>query len=375
MSALAQSHWPVAVLGGGIAGCAAVLRLAQFGIEVAWIAPETPFEDKPGESLAAAALPVLEELGLAALLADPAHRQSQVSFTSWGSDVLLERHAAAQPGGLGHVIDRARFEAGLIAETVSHAGITRLHDHVLAVNRQTKGWTLSTTSGATISAERIIDATGRKSQLGREHSRQKRLDRLVAAYTFLTQAETDIDPTPATIIEAVPGGWWYATLLADRRLALNFYSDPDLLPRRIGQRQDLWQALVADTRYVCQWVESAGYALCGPPGLASAGTVWLEHAAGADWMAVGDAAISFDPLSAHGMTTALWTGVEAAKAVARAVGGDEKALDDYARRLRLGVDHYLADRRAIYARERRFTHHPFWHRRLHDAEPADPTAT
>lgn len=375
MSALPRSHWPVAVIGGGIAGCAAVLGLAQSGIEITWIAPEAVFEDKPGESLAAAALPLLEALGQAALLADPAHRQSQVSFTSWGSDALLERHAAAQPGGLGHVIDRARFEAGLIAETLAQAGIARFHDNVLSVHRQAKGWTISTASGAAISADRIIDATGRKSLLGRQHSKQKRLDRLVAAYAFLTQAETDIDPTPATIIEAVPGGWWYATLLADRRLALNFYSDPDLLPRRIGQRQDLWQVLVTDTRYIAQWVESAGYALTGPPGLASAGTVWLEHAAGADWLAVGDAAISFDPLSAHGMTTALWTGVEAAKAVARAVGGENEALDDYARRLRLGVDHYCGDRRAIYARERRFTHHPFWQRRLHGAEPADPTAT
>lgn len=375
MSALPQSHWPVAVLGGGIAGCAAVLRLAQFGIEVAWIAPQTVFEDKPGESLAAAALPLLEELGLAPLIVDPAHRPSQASFTSWGSDALLERHAAGQPGGLGHVIDRARFEANLIAETTRHITINRLHDSVLCVDRHATGWSVVATSGTTISADLIIDATGRKSLLGRKESRQRRLDRLVAAYAFLSQAETDIDPTPATIIEAVPSGWWYATLLADRRLALNFYSDPDLLPRRIGQRPDLWQAFIADTRYIRQWVESAGYALSGPPGLASAGTVWLEHAAGADWLAVGDAAISFDPLSAHGMTTALWTSIEAGKAAARALGGDDTALEDYARRLRLGVDHYFGERRAIYARELRFALHPFWQRRLLRADPAVPTAT
>ncbi|ODT50547.1 glycine oxidase maturase GoxB [Devosia sp. 63-57] len=375
MSAPPRSHWPVAVIGGGIAGCAAALTLAQQGIAVAWIAPETVFEDKPGESLAAAALPLLDELGLGALLADPAHRQSQASYTSWGSDALLERHAAAQPGGLGHVIDRPRFEASLIAETAALADITRLRDTVLTVQRQPGAWTLSTASGATLSADLVIDATGRKSLLGRAQARQKRVDRLVAAYAFLSQVETDIDPTPATIIEAVSGGWWYATLLADRRLALNFYSDPDLLPRRIGQRPDLWQALVADTRYISQWVESAGYALSGPPGLASAGTVWLEQAAGSDWLAVGDAAISFDPLSAHGMTTALWTGVEAAKAAAKAIGGDHDALADYATRLRLGVEHYLGERRSIYARERRFTSHPFWQRRLHDADLADRTAT
>jgi 2-polyprenyl-6-methoxyphenol hydroxylase-like FAD-dependent oxidoreductase len=358
--------WPVAVIGGGIAGCAACLGLARRGVEAVWIGPDVTLGSKPGESLAAASLPVLENLGVDQLLADPAHRKAWVNFSAWGSDALLERHAAAQPGGTAYVISRGHFETALIHETRLKPGIHRLDAALAAFEHDETGWTLTSDTGAVVRARLVIDATGRRATICRTQTRQRRLDRLVAAYAFLHQVELDIDPTPATVIEAVSDGWWYATLLADRRLTINFYSDPDLMPRKIGQRADVWRQMVGQTRHIGRWIESAGYELAGPPDLASAGTVWLDQAAGPGWLATGDAAISFDPLSAHGMTTALWTGDEAAAAAARTLEGDEAALDDYAARLRYGVEQYIRERRTIYARERRFAHHPFWQRRQND---------
>lgn len=362
MSPVAYAQ-PVAVVGGGIAGCAACLGLARRGVEMVWIAPSSPIADKPGESLAPAALAVLENLGIDDLLAHPAHRKSMVSFTAWGSDTLLERHAAGQFGGMGHVINRGHFETALVERVRQTAGIVRVDGSLATFSRGDAGWTLKTDSSQVINASMLIDATGRLAMIGRTQTSQRRIDRLVAAYAFLKQTDLDIDPTPATLIEAVEGGWWYATLLANRQLALNFYSDPDLMPRRTSTRLDLWQQMVGKTRSIARWIESAGYEISEPPRLASAGTAWLENAAGADWLAVGDAAVSFDPLSAHGMTTALWTGNEAAKAAALALSGDGAALDSYAARLRLGVEQYDSERREIYAREMRFTHHPFWQRR------------
>lgn len=353
----------ITVIGSGIAGCAACLGLTRRGLDVIWIAPDTRLENKPGESLAAASLPVLENLGLDHLLLDPEHRKALLSFTAWGSDMLLERHGAAQPGGMGYVIDRRHFEAALVHETRRKSGVHWIDGSLAAFARGKAGWVLTTSDGEMREVSLLVDATGRRAMVGRTQARQRRLDRLVAAYAFLHQSGSDIDPTPATLIEAVEDGWWYATLLADRRLALNFYTDPDLLPRKIGQRQDLWKTMVEATRYVRRWVESADYQLSGPPHLASAGTVWLEETAGPDWLAIGDAAISFDPLSSHGMTTALWTGEQAADAVARTLDGDGTALDQYSARLRSGVEDYVAGRRNIYARETRFARHPFWQRR------------
>lgn len=362
----------VAVVGGGLAGCAACLALTRRGLPVTWIVAERPAE-KPGERLAAAALPLLAELEADHLLAAPAHRQATVSFTSWGSAALVERHAAAQPGGGGLVLDRGKFEADLF--DLARGDTVRLVEASLAgFERAGAGWTLSTDAGHAIPARFLIDATGRRAAIGRRNSAVRRADRLMAACTVLRQRDPGIDPTPATLIEAVDDGWWYATLLADRRLVVQFYSDPDLMKRGLRSDPAVWRQLANRTTYISQWIESAGYALADPPRLATAGTAWLEDAAGPGWLAVGDAAAAFDPLSAHGMTTALWTGIHGAAAAAASLDDDPSALEAYAARLRTGVEHFSRERAAVYARETRFHDRPFWRRRRASGPSDHPQA-
>lgn len=362
----------VTVVGGGIAGCAACLSLSRRDVPVTWIVAERPAQ-RPGESLAAAALPLLADLAADHLLAAPAHRQATVSFTSWGSAALVERHASAQPGGLGLVLDRGRFEADLFELTRGRT--VRLVEASLAdVRRTGTGWTLSTDGGHEIPSRFLIDATGRRAAIGRRNGGVRRVDRLVAACAVLRQRDAGIDPTPATLIEAVDDGWWYATLLADRRLVVQFYSDPDLMPRGLRSAPALWRELADRTTYISRWIESAGYALTEPPRLATAGTAWLDAASGPGWLAVGDAAAAFDPLSAHGMTTALWTGIHGAAAAAAALDGDPSAAESYAARLRTGVEHFSRERAAVYAREARFHDRPFWRRRRASGPSYHPPA-
>ena len=102
-------------------------------------------------------------------------------------------------------------------------------------------------------------------------------------------------------------------------------------------------------------------------GAQRAGTTWLDRAAGAvdgaPWMAVGDAAAAFDPLSSHGMTTALWAGERSASVLPAALDGDPSQLDAYAAAVADGVTRFLKQRKAIYGMERRFAQAPFWQRR------------
>ena len=353
----------VLVAGGGMAGMAAAMTLAERGQPVQWLAPPSSLGDKPGESLAAAAEPLLDALGLGDLLSDPHHRRVEVTFSSWGSDALLERHRMARPGGLGHVVGRIRLEAAMAEALGKMPAVQRIEGAFASVRPEGQGWRVTTEAGEAIDAVFLIDATGRNAAIGREFASLERADRLVAACAFLERSDPDVEPTPATIFEAVGEGWWYATLLADGRLAVNYYTDPDLLPRGLGQDLAAWRRLVEGSRYIAQWVETGGFDLSTAPRLASAGTTWLSSPTGKGWVAVGDAAAAFDPLSAHGMTTALWTGIEAGKAVADALEGSPAGLEAYRRNVESGLDRYRKDRRAMYRRETRFTGRKFWHRR------------
>lgn len=372
-------HASVMVVGGGVAGAAACIALARAGLRAHWLVREASRtharhdtderrDDPVGESLSPAAMPVLEALGLGAIPDAPRHRSSNATFSAWGSDALMERNAFVHLEGPGRVIDRRFFEEQLrgAADAVATRVAGGLAD--MRPREEGGGWALTLDSGEGFIADFLIDATGRAAAIGRRLSAFKRIDQLVAATAFLQQRDHNVEPTRATLIEAVAQGWWYATLLPDERLALAFFSDPDLLPQNLSRDLATWRGLLADSHYVGRWVDDAGFALETPPRLVSAGTARLErpcsgHDDGAGWAAIGDAAAAFDPLSSHGLTTALWTGSRAGAAAAAWLSGDRAPLAAYGRAVDAGFAGFLRQREAIYARERRFADQPFWQRR------------
>ncbi len=363
-----------AVVGGGIAGAAACLRLAALGRRVLWIAPPLEEGDRPGEQLAPAARALLARLGAAGLLEAPGHRPANRQLSAWGSAQLAERDAIVHLEGPGTVLDRPAFERDLAALARAAEGVERVEAALAGAERGPEGWRLSLAGGEALPpVPFVIDASGRAAVVAAPLSQRFRADRLAALVAFLPQdPESEVAPTRATLIEAVADGWWYASLLADGRLALNYYSDPDLLPREASRDPAVLQGLLAGTASVGRWIDEAGFHLAGPPRLASAGTTWLAPVAGpeaaggregAGWAAVGDAAAAFDPLSSHGMTTALWSGIQAAEAADAWLAGDAEPLARYAAAVAEGVVDFLKARSRIYGMERRFAGRTFWQRR------------
>jgi flavin-dependent dehydrogenase len=84
----------------------------------------------------------------------------------------------------------------------------------------------------------------------------------------------------------------------------------------------------------------------------------------AQWLAAGDAALAFDPLSSQGLYNALYSGMKAGQAIVAALAGDDSALARYAGRLEQIRAHYLARRRAVYESEGRWADAEFWRQRL-----------
>lgn len=358
----------VAVVGGGIAGAAACLQLGQAGIQALWLVPpSTDGRERFGESLAPAARPILSKLGLGDLLCSEKHRSSNSLFSSWGSEALVERHASVSLEGPGLVVDRDAFEQDLEAAALETGSIRAIPTALRNLRMEGDSWCLELADGTTQTARVAIDATGRSAVVGRRLARRIHHDQLVAAVAIVTQRPTTILPTPTTLIEAMPDGWLYAALLPDRRLSLAYFSDPDLLPRGLSRDVTTWQHLLAGSIHVSRWIEDADFEIERPPRLTPAGVACLDRCAserfGGGWLAVGDAAASFDPLSSHGMTTALWTGVRGAKAAQAWLSGDHTEVQEYAQEVSRGVDRFLTDRTGVYGRESRFAKRPFWQRR------------
>lgn len=89
----------------------------------------------------------------------------------------------------------------------------------------------------------------------------------------------------------------------------------------------------------------------------------LDPPADDGWLAVGDAASAYDPISSQGIHKALTDGIAAAGAIASWLAGDPRGVADY----RVGVGErfieYLEMRNYFYETERRWSDGPFWRRR------------
>jgi len=363
------------VVGGGIAGATATIALEQSGISVLWIRPEWQCDShKAGESLAPAANPILSSLGLSFILENNHHRHANATFSAWGQEALVERNSAVHLEGPGNIIDRVKFEEDLFRIANESSAIV-IEDELQSIAEEEGLWQLTSKSGTVATARFIIDASGRSQVVGRhckkaggERALSETDDHLVAAYAFIRQKEnTNVIATPATIIESVENGWWYASLLPSGYLTVNFYSDPDIMPKRITTDLSCWLQLIQHTHQIAHWIEDAEFIVDSPPKLASAATRWLTPAAGinqeAGWAAIGDAAVAFDPLSAHGMTTALWAAVRAPDFVKAYLAGDNQPLKNYSDSVEEGRQHYIEQRSNMYSQEKRFQDYEFWARR------------
>lgn len=375
-----RTIYDVAVIGGGIAGAAAVISLSRKNKKTLWIhsKPERS-GPKVGESLAPAANPILADLGISDLTLAKTHRSANTSFSAWGQSGLVERNSVIHLEGAGRILDRQKFESDLVERALAFAAKVVVQE--LKTLEQDNGvWLLGTQSERAESARFFIDASGRAQAAVRALAPDSRpqtsnADHLVAACAFLKQKpEAQVIATPATLVESAENGWWYASLLPDGMLSLSYYSDPDLMPKGLPRDLSKWRTLIDDTHYISRWIDDAEFSVDEAPSLSSAATRWLSQAAGvvgtAGWGAIGDAAIAFDPISAHGMTTALWGAARAAEFVDAHLAADTSALEHYTKTIARGREEYLAQRKNMYQQEQRFQHSKFWQRRQCDEASA-----
>lgn len=94
--------------------------------------------------------------------------------------------------------------------------------------------------------------------------------------------------------------------------------------------------------------------------LVAADTSRLDRMAGEGWLAAGDAAISFDPLAAQGILTAMYSGLLAGQAIGARLRQNGDAIGAYCARLDAVGHAFRQERRRYYQPERRWAGHRYW---------------
>jgi flavin-dependent dehydrogenase len=188
---------------------------------------------------------------------------------------------------------------------------------VEAVRRRGGGWEVECRAGDTshsTSCQFLVLAIGRAGRAIRLAPR-RRIDNLSLVAGTTTSSEPASD---SLVVEATADGWWYSAPLVDGRMFAGWMTDLSLVGH--GRYADAASQSLIDAPVHRQRL--------GLPRLSTVipSAAWaLSPSAGPGWIAIGDAALSRDPISGDGLTAALHSASEGADVVIRALNGDASA--------------------------------------------------
>jgi flavin-dependent dehydrogenase len=293
----------------------------------------------------------------------PAHGGRSV----WGGSEPAERDSLRDLDGPGWHLDRSRFDDWLRAVAVQRGAALLTPAHQAAITRAGDSWGFDLIMDGRTTQVRtrlLVDATGRSAAVARGFgSRRTSLDRLVCGWLHGTDRTGR--QAGLTHIEAEPDGWWYTAPLPGNRRVVAFHTDADLPSATVAASgPDAMLHRVSSRAFFASVLADSGFSPNGEGGFCAAHGSVLAPPVGDSWLAVGDAALGFDPLSSQGLFNALYTGLAAAWAVDRHLSGDTIALRQYQSTLAAIHDAYRTHLHAWYGLERRWTRRPFWQRRL-----------
>ncbi|VWC67579.1 tryptophan halogenase [Burkholderia lata] len=409
---MTQGHG-IAIVGAGPAGCAAAIALARAGVgpvrlidtaghdggsgERARPAAGGPRPPRFGESLPPDIRLVFAALGLQHAFDTQAFDPCCGSASSWGDDALGYNDFLFNPHGFGWHVERRRFDA-LLRDCAIRAGAHWTTGRVEQCSATDDGVRLQVAlpGGATerVDAAFVVDASGHAACIARAMGAE-RLDgdRLVCV-SACVPVGADSGLGQRSLLEAVEYGWWYVARFSPGEAIVVVATDAQMLRRHALHLPASWHARLRDTRHVAAALGDGVREIPGALTVRQARSTRLSRSAGRRWLAIGDAASSFDPLSSQGVIKAMLDGLAAAREIAghpafvahaatredRSSGGapvaggergDDAIADRHEQRIGERFADYTRMRDDFYARERRWANAPFWRRRRHrDTTPA-----
>jgi flavin-dependent dehydrogenase len=364
------SRHAVAIVGGGPAGCATAIALASRGVQdVVVIDMQREPGWRIGEAIPPAGRQVLSRLGVWEDFLDQGHLVSAGSCASWAKPDLGYNDFLLDMQGKGWHLDRGAFDTMLSAAVSGRGGMLIRGLRLREAERHNDGVYCLSFEGedgarTRVTAGFLVDATGiAAGAVRRLGVARNEIDCLAVVSAIFDLADADAIPSQ-TLLEACEYGWWYAAKLPKNRMIAALAVEP-------GQHRSFgeigaWMAALRQTRHAARWLERGHGALADGRKLtlALAPSAILSRVVGERWLAVGDAACAYDPLSAQGIVKALCDGEAAADAIAGVLAGaGEAPLLAYQDGVFARFRDYLRLRRQLYRLERRWPQAPFWQNR------------
>lgn len=297
------------MIGGGPAGSAAALRLAQVGHRVVLVnrPVQSRLPMRRGESLPPSVLPLLASLGLHARIENAGFLRTRGALVHWhDSAPPMAQSQAAEPGLQA---DRERFDA-LLLDGARAVGVQVIPATAEAPIRVDSHWHVPLRGGGVVRCAVVIDARGRRAH--RHSIESPRTVALCANWAGALPAD------PRTRVQATASSWCWALPLSDGSITAAAFVDA----RRCAglhpaERMQLYRRLIAASPLLADLLAGREHAAVTACDATSGATA--DAAPEPGLLRIGEAAFTIDPLSSQGVAAAMRSAVQAAACVRTAL--------------------------------------------------------
>lgn len=371
-----QNKAEIVIIGGGVAGCTAAIALSGH-YNVVLIDKLAAPVTRIGECLPPAARRIFRRLGILEEwertgVGQVSAIKSMGIQSYWGSDRVQIADHLRNPDGFGWHLDRQAFEVYLRQKALQRGVQAYWPAKLHSAHYDQERWQISIADDHTpdavthIEAKFVIDATGRQAHFARKAGVERVAhDKLISCWAVLPDEEHN----KLSTISACANGWWYSSQLPGNRRVLAFQTDADLVDRAVLKTTAGFLELAQRHPQISRLLERSNGTI-DYKGTVAANSSRQQQFAGPQWVALGDAAMSFDPLSSQGMYNAMAGALQLTDLIQQTgllVNDDLQNLNvfntTYTQQMTSIWQQYLHHKNLFYGQERRWVGEEFWRRR------------
>lgn len=308
-----------------------------------------------GETLPPSALPLLQSLGLLSLFEAHALKKTTGYHSAWGSNGVTDHNFYFhRPFQHGLKLNKESLLTALEEQQQEYICEGRLS----AVTETGKGIAIDLDDGTRLEGALVVDATGRKravsQALGVEEVEK---DQLMCFSCHVPTVRVKGLPH-GVFVEPFESGWGIVSEISSDTSVMTLFTTKEHETRSLHTNYENWPELIEETEHLKSFLTpSDKVRIMG----SMANSSYLSNMSGNRWLAIGDAAMAFDPLSSHGITSGVYTAQQAVEAIIKMQREENPMpLQEYSQTLTRIFDGYYQQKRQLYWQERRWKDSSFW---------------
>jgi len=366
-----KPKYDVVILGGGPAGLAAAIAIrASINASVLVVDKQAPGEERVGESCPPEIVLLLKKLGVAKEFYRAGHETCPGYASVWGRADKGYNDFIVNPMGPSWRLNRTEFDA-MLANKAEESGAQLAWSTCFLgtqeSNEKESSHTLFLAQADNPVTEKIqagfvIDASGFQARFARTMNINKVVDdKLIATVRFAKVSEGR--GSKQIQIEAIEKGWCYHALLPNQKVVSMIVAEKESARALRENGYQGFEGALSATSFISTCTaklsleEPSYHTYPIHSGI-------LPKLEGHNWMAIGDAASSFDPISAQGIYKGLSHGLLAETKVTAWFENNKSELSDYSDQIKQQYKIYQRNRAHVYGLERRWDDSDFWSKRV-----------